>query len=77
MPCRAVPARHIDFFNDYVRTGAVEARAIKSQWHAHSAALTLTDRGLPGPLTAPGRPASIMQVSSAPAADVSTYAFTV
>ena len=75
MPCRAVPASHISFFNDYIRTGAVEARAIMCQWHAHSAALTLTDRGLPGPLT--GRPASIMPVSSSPAADVSSHAFTV
>ena len=77
MPCRAVPALHIVVFNDYIRTGAVEARAIICQWHAHSAALTLTDRGLPGPLTAPDRPASIMPVSSAPAADVSSHAFTV
>ena len=77
MPCSAVPARHSVFFNDYIRTVAGAARAIKCQWHAHSAALTLTDRSRPGPLTAPGRPASIMPVSSAPAANVSSHAFTV
>ena len=63
-PCPAV--HHIIFCSRTwmsIRTGAVEARAIKCQWHAHSAALTLTDRGRPGPLKA--RPASIMPVSSA------------
>ena len=83
MPCLPGSASlivQLFFSNENVRTGAAVARAIKCQWHAHSAVLTLTaeaDRGRRGPLTAPCRQASIMPVSSAMAADVYSHAFMV